>query len=62
MSKPVGCLALLLNLFMLLTPALANQPLNIYTVNYPLAYFAERIAGDQAKVVFPAPPGVDPAF
>jgi zinc transport system substrate-binding protein len=31
-------------------------------VNYPLAYFAERIAGDQARVVFPAPSAVDPAF
>jgi len=33
----------------------------IYTVNYPLAYFAERIAGDSASVVFPAPADVDPA-
>lgn len=33
----------------------------IYTVNYPLAYFAERIAGDSATVVFPAPADVDPA-
>lgn len=62
MNKPIGCFALLLNLFMLLAPAQASQPLNIYTVNYPLAYFAERIAGDQAVVVFPAPPDVDPAF
>jgi zinc transport system substrate-binding protein len=42
--------------------ALAGEKLNIYTVNYPLAYFAERIAGDLATVIFPAPPGVDPAF
>lgn len=33
-----------------------------YTVNYPLAYFAERIAGDKLDVVFPAPADVDPAF
>jgi len=33
-----------------------------YTVNYPLAYFAERIAGDELEVVFPAPADVDPAF
>ena len=33
----------------------------VYTVNYPLAYFAERIAGESVKVVFPVPPGVDPA-
>ena len=41
---------------------LAGEKLSIYTVNYPLAYFAERIAGDLATVTFPAPPGVDPAF
>lgn len=33
----------------------------VYTVNYPLAWFAERIAGDTATIVFPAPPDVDPA-
>lgn len=33
----------------------------IYTVNYPLAYFAERIAGDQAQVIFPDIEG-DPAY
>lgn len=42
--------------------ALAGDMLRVYTVNYPLAYFAERIAGDLATIVFPAPPGVDPAF
>ena len=39
----------------------AGRPV-IYTVNYPLAYFAERIGGDHVRVVFPVPPGVDPAF
>ncbi len=39
----------------------ASRPV-IYTVNYPLAYFAERIGGDHVRVVFPAPVGVDPAF
>ncbi len=34
----------------------------VYTVNYPLAYFAERIAGESVTVVFPVPPDVDPAF
>jgi zinc transport system substrate-binding protein len=37
------------------------EPLQVYTVNYPLQYFAERIAGEQARVVFPAPAGSDPA-
>ena len=34
----------------------------VYTVNYPLQYFAERIAGEHATVVFPAPDEVDPAY
>jgi zinc transport system substrate-binding protein len=34
----------------------------VYAVNYPLAYFAERIAGESVKVVFPVPADVDPAF
>ncbi len=42
--------------------ALAGPKLTIYTVNYPLAYFAERLAGDLARVEFPAPADVDPAF
>ena len=40
----------------------ADAPITVYTVNYPLQYFAERIAGKHADVVFPAPDGVDPAF
>ena len=36
--------------------------LTVYTVNYPLQYFAQRIAGEHAEVVFPAPADVDPAF
>jgi zinc transport system substrate-binding protein len=42
--------------------ALAGEKLSIYTVNYPLAYFAQRVAGDLANVTFPTPPDVDPAF
>ena len=34
----------------------------IYTVNYPLAWMAQQLAGDAAAVVFPAPAGIDPAF
>lgn len=36
--------------------------LSVYTVNYPLAYFAERIGGDAVEVAFPAPADVDPAY
>ncbi|MEE2775213.1 MAG: metal ABC transporter substrate-binding protein [Acidobacteriota bacterium] len=42
------------------TPA-ATGPLSVYTVNYPLAYFAERVGGEMAEVHFPAPAGIDPA-
>ena len=35
--------------------------LSVYTVNYPLQYFAERIGGDQVTVSFSAPPDIDPA-
>jgi len=37
-------------------------PFVIYTVNYPLSYFAQRMAPVGARVVFPVPPGIDPAF
>ncbi len=43
--------------------AMAEEPRpSVYVVNYPLQYFAARIAGDAALVVFPAPPDEDPAF
>ena len=42
--------------------AAAEDRLRIATVNYPLAYFAERIAGDRATVTFAAPADEDPAF
>jgi len=38
------------------------EQLTVYTTNYPLTYFTERIAGEHAEVVFPCPTGVDPAF
>ena len=37
-------------------------PATAYAVNYPVAYFAQRLAPDELQVVFPAPPAVDPAF
>ena len=39
----------------------AADKLTIYTVNYPLQYFAQRIAADHAEVIFPVPPDIDPA-
>jgi len=39
-----------------------TPPLVVYTVNYPLAYFAQRVGGELLEVHFPAPADVDPAF
>jgi zinc transport system substrate-binding protein len=44
------------------TSSEAAEKLGVYVVNYPLKYLAERIAGDHAEVVFPAPADEDPAF
>jgi zinc transport system substrate-binding protein len=41
---------------------LASDVLRVAVVNYPLQYFAERIAGDAADVLFLAPMDEDPAF
>jgi len=40
----------------------AEDKLVVYTVNYPLQYFAQRIAGEQAEVILPMPADIDPAF
>lgn len=63
-TKQMQALRPLVLLLSLCLPSVsvAAEKLQIYTVNYPLAYLAERIAGDQADVVFPAPRDVDPAF
>lgn len=50
------------SLLMVSTLAMAEEKLSVYTVNYPLQYFAQRVAGDQADVILPVPAGVDPAF
>jgi len=63
-TQPAVLLSILASL-LVLVPAqgsFAEGKLQIYTVNYPLAYFAERIAGDLAEVTLPTPPGADPAF
>ena len=44
------------------TLAYAQGVLRVATVNYPLAYFAERIGSAAVTVRFPAPREVDPAF
>ena len=40
----------------------AGSQLTVYTVNYPLAYMAERIGGAHVQVVLPVPPDTDPAY
>ena len=41
---------------------MAAEKLIIYTVNYPLQYFAERIGDQHVDVYFPAPNDIDPSF
>jgi len=45
-------------------PVLASgqNKLTVYVVNYPLQYFAQRIAGEHAEVTFPATGDEDPAL
>jgi len=59
-----GCFILLFSALMLAIPlqATAEKKLTVYTVNYPLSYFAKRIGGEHIEVVFPVPADVDPAF
>jgi zinc transport system substrate-binding protein len=61
MMKPIH-LFILAMLLMFVTDVSAAERLSVYTVNYPLAYFAERIGADQVEVIFPAPGDVDPAY
>ncbi|PJI84661.1 zinc transport system substrate-binding protein [Yoonia maricola] len=42
--------------------AMAQDRPRVVAVNYPLQYFAERLLGDAAEVVFPVPADVDPSF
>ena len=55
-------LAALLALAPVLAPvaASAQDRPTVVAVNYPLVYFAERLAGDAAEVVLPVPEGRDP--
>lgn len=55
---------LFLSIFLITLPLSANasEKLTIYTTNYPLAYFTERIGGEHVNVEFPVPSDVDPAF
>ena len=41
---------------------MAQDKATVITVNYPLAYIAERLAGEAVDVNFPVPADVDPSF
>jgi len=53
---------LIICLIFFFSSAVYAEKLVVYTVNYPLQYFAQRIAGDFVSVHFPAPMKIDPAF
>jgi len=42
--------------------AVKDNKLKVFAVNYPLAYFAERISGEFVDIHYPIPNDVDPAF
>jgi len=50
------------SLFLYCTAVFGLDTLSVYTVNYPLKYFAERIGAEHVEVSFPAPADIDPAF
>ena len=52
--------SLLISILLVPSPLLAGEKLTVYTVNYPLQYFAERIGGEYVEVIFPAPGDEDP--
>jgi len=62
MRHRVGCTLVISMLYLATSVGVAAERLVVFTVNYPLQYLAQRIAEDHAEVVFPVPPGVDPAF
>lgn len=62
MQTLVRFAAILAGLMLAMNAALAQDKPRIIAVNYPLQYFAERLLGDAAQVVYPVPASVDPSF
>jgi zinc transport system substrate-binding protein len=60
--RDLGWLAAAAAVAGLATPVLAQDRPVIATDSYPLAYFAGRLVGDQAEILFAVPPQVDPSF
>ncbi len=63
-----GAMLFLVLLFLIAVPLWVRaadnfeKKLQVYAVNYPLAYFAQRIAQTHADVFFPGPLDEDPAY
>lgn len=63
MSLPLFCLLWLMLTFVSAASAQALEARpEVIASHYPLAYFAQRIAGTQANVSFLVPEGIDPAW
>ncbi|MEM9850681.1 MAG: metal ABC transporter substrate-binding protein [Pseudomonadota bacterium] len=55
-------MAMAASVFFVGSDVAAQDKPRVMAVNYPLQYFAKRVFGDSAEVVFPVPAGVDPSF
>ncbi len=53
---------ILLSMQGLIVQAEIEDRISVFAVNYPLAYFAERIGGEHIELYYPIPRGIDPAF
>lgn len=62
MLRFLKCLSAVFLIVITVTRTAAEERPHIVAVNYPLEYFAVRLLGDAANVVFPVPDGVDPSF
>ena len=58
----VLCMISLVSVPLIVDGASENDKPTVAVVNYPLKYFAERIAGNHVNVVLPLPVDIDPAF
>jgi zinc transport system substrate-binding protein len=61
-SYPLRAIFLVFTVLFVPVTMAEEEVLNISTVNYPLKFFAESIAGKHAKVSLPMPADIDPAF
>ena len=57
-----GLLTAGLCLLQVLGVVMAKEPPKVVAVDYPLAYFAERLGGGNIEVLFDVPSGLDPEF